>query len=225
MTMKITILVMSQTSQPLCPVTWRKDLSVSLPEMSVPAWVPAIETKPAPMPLLLVQSFVNTCEADAGTDLLADGAAAHAWLSDAGILPDLPLDESGLALVRDIRESIRSLLVHNAGGPPPTEAELRPLDGLARASTFRPRLAEGGLVSVEPVAGAGLRPMATLLLVIRDAQRDGSWLRLKACHNTECRWAFYDRSHARRGAWCDMAVCGNRIKNRNLRSRRSTAGS
>ena len=193
--------------------------------MSVPAWVPAVETKPAPMPLLLVQSFVNTYEAEVGTDLLADAAAAHAWLSNAGILPDLPLDEPGLALVRDIRESIRSLLVHNAGGAPPSEAELRPLDALARASSFRPSLAEGGLVSLEPVAGTGLRPMATLLLVIRDAQRDGSWVRLKACRNTECGWAFFDRSHARRGAWCDMAGCGNRIKNRNLRSRRSTAGS
>ncbi len=193
--------------------------------MSVPAWVPAIETKPAPMPLLLVQSFVNTYEADAGTDLLADAGTAHAWLSDAGILPDLAFDQPGLALVRDIRESIRSLLVHNAGGAPPTEAELLSLHVLARASSFRPCLAEDGLVSLDPVAGAGLRPMSTLLLVIRDAQRDGSWVRLKACRNTECRWAFFDRSHARRGAWCDMAGCGNRIKNRNLRSRRSTAAS
>ncbi len=66
--------------------------------------------------------------------------------------------------------------------------------------------------------------MAALLLIIRDAQRDGSWPRLKACRNPDCRWAYYDRSHAGRGAWCDMAVCGNRIKNRNLRSRRSAVG-
>ena len=56
-----------------------------------------------------------------------------------------------------------------------------------------------------------------LILIVRDAQRDGSWKRLKACRNDECLWAFYDRSHAGRGAWCDMATCGNRIKNRNLR--------
>ena len=40
--------------------------------MALPAWVPEHETKPAPMPLLVVQSFVNTWEADAGTDLLGD---------------------------------------------------------------------------------------------------------------------------------------------------------
>ena len=37
--------------------------------------------------------------------------------------------------------------------------------------------------------------------------------------NPDCRWAFYDRSHSGAGAWCDMATCGNRIKNRRLRQR------
>jgi predicted RNA-binding Zn ribbon-like protein len=60
-----------------------------------------------------------------------------------------------------------------------------------------------------------------LLLSIRDAQADGSWDRLKLCGNPDCRWAFYDRSHSRRGSWCDMASCGNRLKNRNLRARRA----
>jgi predicted RNA-binding Zn ribbon-like protein len=62
-----------------------------------------------------------------------------------------------------------------------------------------------------------------LLLIIRDAQADGSWDRLKLCGNPDCRWAFYDRSHSRRGAWCEMASCGNRVKNRNLRARRAAA--
>ena len=64
--------------------------------------------------------------------------------------------------------------------------------------------------------------LGSLLLIVRDAQRDGSWDRLKACRNDECQWAFYDRSHAGRGSWCDMASCGNKIKNRNLRARRAS---
>ena len=63
-----------------------------------------------------------------------------------------------------------------------------------------------------------------LLLIIRDAQADGSWDRLKLCSNPDCRWAIYDRSHSRRGQWCDMTTCGNRIKNRNLRARRALQG-
>ena len=45
--------------------------------MALPSWVPDDETKPAPMPLLVVQSFVNTWEADSGTDVLADPASAQ----------------------------------------------------------------------------------------------------------------------------------------------------
>ena len=88
--------------------------------------------------------------------------------------------------------------------------------------TSRPTLQVGpdGQVSLSPEPAdrfdAGL---LTLLLVIRDAQRDGTWPRLKACGNPDCQWALYDRSHSRAGAWCDMATCGNRIKNRRLRQR------
>ena len=79
----------------------------------------------------------------------------------------------------------------------------------------------GGQISLGPEpAGRPDAGLLTLLLVIRDAQRDGTWPRLKACGNPDCRWAFYDRSHSRAGAWCDMATCGNRIKNRRLRQRK-----
>ena len=81
----------------------------------------------------------------------------------------------------------------------------------------------GGQVSLETEAPAGrvAGGLLGLLLIIRDAQADGSWDRFKLCGNPDCRWAFYDRSHSRRGAWCDMASCGNRLKNRNLRARRA----
>ena len=55
---------------------------------------------------------------------------------------------------------------------------------------------------------------------MRDAQRDGSWARLKACANDECQWAFYDRSRNHGGTWCEMSACGNKLKNREFRARR-----
>lgn len=43
--------------------------------------------------------------------------------------------------------------------------------------------------------------------------------RLKICPN--CQWLFLDRSRNRSRAWCDMAVCGNRVKaNRHYRRNR-----
>ncbi|MGO9854066.1 MAG: CGNR zinc finger domain-containing protein [Acidimicrobiales bacterium] len=188
--------------------------------MALPAWVPDAESKPAPMPLLVVQSFVNTWEGDSGRDLLADPDAARRWLHQAGLLEGVRADGADLASVREVRESIRFLLVHNGGGPAPDFAGLTALRTLADRSRFQTLVLSRGNVELQPEEGGGL---AQLLLIIRDAQRDGTWERLKACRNPDCRWAFYDRSHAGRGAWCDMAVCGNRIKNRALRSRRSGA--
>jgi len=166
--------------------------------MAVPPWVQPIETKPAPMPLLRVQAFVNTWESDTGVDQLATWTGLG------------PVD---LAEARQVREAIRALLVANGGGPAPTAADLAPLRQLAAGHRLDLAVAADGAVRV---AASGL---ADLLVVIRDAQADGSWARLKACHNDDCRWAFFDRSHSQRGRWCDMAVCGNRIKNRNYRRR------
>lgn len=191
--------------------------------MSAPSWAPEDETKPAPMPLRLLQSFVNTWEGDSGVDLLADDEAGPPlWLQETGFLRGSDVD---LVRVRAIREGIRALLVANGG-----QSDLEPTDmgflrGLAEGVRLQPVILQDGTVDLRAADDEGLSSLAaTLLLIIRDAQREGTWGRLKACRNPDCHWAFYDRSHAGRGAWCDMAVCGNRIKNRNLRTRRS-AGS
>lgn len=192
--------------------------------MFAQSWGPEDETKPAPMPLLLLQSFVNTWEADSGVDLLGDPEAGPPrWLQGAGLLPGPDVD---LARLQEIRESIRALIVANTGESDPEPSDVAALNALADGARLRPVILHDGAVNLQPPDDAGLTSLATaMLLIMRDAQRDGSWGRLKACRNPDCHWAFYDRSHAGRGAWCDMAVCGNRIKNRNLRTRRSAGSS
>ena len=189
--------------------------------MAVPSWVPDEEIKPAPMPLLLVQAFVNTWDADHASDLLLDPDTARGWMTSAGLWSaGRAPDPAELHLARGVREGIRAILVANAGGPPPSPGDLEPLQAVAQASRPALQVGTGGRVTLGPEPAD--RPDAgllTLLLVIRDAERDGTWPRLKACGNPDCRWAFYDRSHSRVGAWCDMATCGNRIKNRRLRQR------
>jgi len=186
-----------------------------------PSWAHPQESKPAPPPLLLVQAFVNTWEAETGIDLLASADSAAAWLREAGLVgPDAAVPPAGLRQAREVRESLRALLAHNAGGPPPTPEQLAPLRALARGSRAQLSVDPAGrvLLAAQPLSSltAGL---VGLLLVVRDAQQQGTWPRLKTCGNPDCRWAFFDRSHARRGTWCDMATCGNMIKNRNFRAR------
>jgi predicted RNA-binding Zn ribbon-like protein len=188
---------------------------------AVPSWVPDIETKPAPMPLLLVQAFVNTWESDTDVDLLADPEGGQRWLEASGLVraPGVDLTE-----VRALREAVRGLLVANSGEGGVEPGDLAVLRAQADRTCPGFVVLDDGTLHLRPRPDDGIGFLAaTLLLVIRDAQQDGTWARLKACRNPECHWAFYDRSHAGRGAWCDMAVCGNRIKNRNLRTRRSAA--
>jgi predicted RNA-binding Zn ribbon-like protein len=191
--------------------------------VTLPSWVPPQESKPAPEPLLLVQAFVNTRDADTGTDLLTGLATAGPWLRDAGLAgPDAALAPADLESAREIRESLRALLAHNGGGPLPSDDQRAPLDALARAGRPELRVDPDGriLLTAGHSPGSLADGLVGLLLVVRDAQEQGSWQRLKICRNPECHWAFFDRSHARRGVWCDMATCGNMIKNRNFRARR-----
>jgi predicted RNA-binding Zn ribbon-like protein len=183
----------------------------------LPSWYPGTaETKPAPTPLLLVQGFVNTRDVEDETDLLADPASARDWLVDTGLLADTAeLSESDIELARDVREAIRSLLEDDA------EDRLEPLRTLAAAHRARLTIAADGTFGLENARDEGLGDgLFELLLIIRHAQEDGSWPRLKVCANVECQWAFYDRSRNQQGSWCNMAVCGNRLKNRELRARR-----
>jgi predicted RNA-binding Zn ribbon-like protein len=196
---------------------------------TLPAWYPdQAESKPAPIPLLLVQAFLNTLDPDTQTDLLADPLEASDWFAAAGLLDGSSRTRPAeLQRARMLRESIRGLITPGASGEiepgtdPAPASELEPLRELAR--THQPRLTvdDRGLLTLENPRHASLGDgLFDLLLIIKAAQEDGSWERLRACANPDCRWVFYDRSRNQQGSWCDMTVCGNRLKNRRLRARR-----
>src|SRR5690348_12208751 len=197
--------------------------AASLSGMTLPSWASHLESKLAPPPLLLVQAFVDTLDLDLHTDVLAHADEARAWLADAGLRdPDRPGFDADLRLAREVRESLRAMIGRNTGGPPLTEAERRPLEQVTSQATARLEVTADGRVGLS-AAGQGrlAEGLAGLLLAVRDAQADGSWERLRLCGNPDCRWAFYDRSRGRQGAWCEMTSCGNRLKNRSLRARRA----
>jgi predicted RNA-binding Zn ribbon-like protein len=190
----------------------------------LPTWVPDIETKPAPGDLLLLQAFINTFEADTDIDLLAEWDGANAWLHDSALVPAaIVFDDSGLARLRAVREAFRSLVEQNAGLGEPSRNAFDVLTQALNGSAIGLSLdaADQHRVRTEPLGTDPLGlAVVRLMLIVRDAQLEGTWGRLKVCSRAECRWAYYDRSHSEKGRWCDMATCGNRMKNQALRTRR-----
>src|SRR5579859_7540552 len=150
------------------------------------------------MPLLLPQAFVNTLDRESGDDLLARDEDARGWLTATGLLTDAAAAEvtsADLRLTREVRESIRTLISRE----PLTDGELATLAAvLSEAETPLDITRDGQVRLCAGPADRLVDGLVIMLLMIRDAQADGTWDRLKLCANQECRWAFYDRSHSRR---------------------------
>jgi predicted RNA-binding Zn ribbon-like protein len=137
---------------------------------------------------------------------------------------DAELKASDLELLREVRSALRAMLVRNAGGPPAAQ-DLAPLRKVAAEGAARADVSDSGDVLLSAAGDSVAARLIELLLIIRDAQRDGTWARLKACGNDECHWAFYDRSRNHGGTWCEMSSCGNKLKNREFRARKRGGGS
>jgi predicted RNA-binding Zn ribbon-like protein len=74
-----------------------------------------------------------------------------------------------------------------------------------------------------PAGDAMERALGAVVAAVLDAERTGTWARLKACRKDSCGWVFFDHSRNRSSNWCSMTICGNRTKT-TLYRRRRTAG-
>ena len=182
------------------------------------------QTKQAPEPLGLVQRFVNTRNLMRSYDLLESPEQTRKWLEESGYGPVGSIGETELARLRELREGLRDILLsHNLGTSPKikeTSSRLTDLvgntaPGIGFDSLGRPLLSS-------PSTGTE-RVVEDLLIAAVGAGYEGTWQRLKACANEECRWIFYDASKNRSGSWCVMEICGSRAKMRSYRERQSGA--
>jgi predicted RNA-binding Zn ribbon-like protein len=174
---------------------------------------------PPPHELELVIDFVNTLDPDEDSDELATTRQMAAWLAARGLLArraPAPSEAERLQAV-ELRETLRALMLANNGGQPPAGGTST-LERVARQGELGVHFGEDS-ARVAPGVGGVAGALARLLVPVADALADGSWRRAKACRESTCQWAFYDRSRNRSGVWCDMAVCGNRTKVRAYRQR------
>jgi predicted RNA-binding Zn ribbon-like protein len=162
---------------------------------------------PAEGDLRLVQDFANTLDREHGHDLLDGPEGLAAWLEHRGF-DATGLGRADVERAVEVREALRDLLLANNGGPAAPEAQAV-LEAAARRARLEPAFGPAALV---PSAGGLDGVLGRVLAVAFAAMLDGRWERLKACPRDACGWVFLDRSHANRGTWCSMKICGNRVK-------------
>jgi predicted RNA-binding Zn ribbon-like protein len=166
----------------------------------------------APEPLRLVQKLLNTRDAEHGKEWLGTPRELTAWLEEHA-MPAGRVTVADVERVRTVREALRQLvIVNNHGG----DADYGVLEAEAESATLRVSFDPPELV---PAARGIDGALARIFAVVHEAMRDGTWQRLKGCRN--CHWAFYDESKNRSATWCSMELCGNRLKTKRYRAKRS----
>ncbi|MEO3856950.1 CGNR zinc finger domain-containing protein [Acrocarpospora sp. B8E8] len=173
--------------------------------------VPPADRAVAPGPLGLVQVFVNSVNIEFGPDEFATTEGLAGWLARNG-LGSLPVGELDRHDAVVLREAVRALLRENNGNDPDLEAR-RAIAHIARNCPLVVGFGAGRL-GLQPALTDIRGALAIILNSVAGAVADGSWQRLKACHEPRCEWVFYDRSRNRGSRWCSMAVCGTRAKMR-----------
>lgn len=171
----------------------------------------------APGDLELVRTFVNTLDIEKGTDVLESSETWGRWCAERGL--SVESSASDRQLLGELREALREGLLahHSRGSMPPAAREV--LDRMLAWSQAEATFTEEGLRLIPRRDGAHY-VAGRILSLVAAATVDGTWSRLKACRDDECKWAFYDHSRSRTGQWCSMAICGNRNKQARLRERR-----
>lgn len=147
-------------------------------------------------------------------DQLGSPDAARRWLIDRGLLrSDREVDEDEWDLTLLLREGMREA-IGSDGGRWATVFDHPAIRLCVRVEAAGPPV-------LEPAGDGAGAALGRILAAAVAAGFDGTWERVKTCAAEDCRRAFYDRSKNRSARWCSSQVCGNRMRTRSYRQRRT----
>jgi predicted RNA-binding Zn ribbon-like protein len=172
----------------------------------------------APGRLALIQELANSFDTRQERDALAGCREATAWLHARGLLDrKFTLTAGDLARLHELRQVLRRMCLANNGARI-SMADIDVLNTVVRDAGIRLVFTVEG-VDLDIVSPGAMGALGRIVEIVCDAMRDGAWVRLKACPEDACNYAFYDTSRNRSRVWCSMAGCGSRVKMRAYRAR------
>lgn len=183
-----------------------------------------------------VNSLDNRFRPEARVELLPTYAELLRFLEESGLLNAEAVGalranarpasrQSALEAALELRETAASILYAHAGGTAPPQAALHRLEKyVLAASQHRELRWESNASRLEWTWGRhatdAALPVWVLAQSIAELLLDGPRLaRVRTCAADTCRWLFLDTSKNHTRRWCDMKVCGNRMKARRFQAR------
>jgi len=126
-----------------------------------------------------------------------------------------------LTACRELREAAAEVFYAALDGRSLAAAPLRTLESAFKTARVHQRLVwdksrlqwDWPEAEPEPDLPWRLLSLSAARLMISD---DMQWVR--ACGDPECRWLFLDTSKNHTRRWCDMKICGNRMKARRFKA-------
>ena len=126
-----------------------------------------------------------------------------------------------LEAVRELREAIAEVLYAMLDRRKPAAASINTLEACFKSASKHQNLrwSDSSLIWNFPLtANPPDLPLWLLSLRASSLLTSSEIERVRACDNPECRWLFLDTSKNHTRRWCDMKICGNRMKARRFKA-------
>lgn len=127
-------------------------------------------------------------------------------------------NEGTLLRCRELREALANIFY----GRRPSVAARRTLERYFKAARLNQRLAWEQSPHLRWSWSGGPSdpdlPLWTLAISASHLMTSDAVHLVRACDNPECRWLFLDTSKNHTRRWCDMKLCGNRMKARRFKA-------
>jgi predicted RNA-binding Zn ribbon-like protein len=124
----------------------------------------------------------------------------------------------------ELREAIAEILYARLDGRSPSPASLKRLERSIQAARLQQQLRwKAERLKWRWRDNNAELPLWVLSMSASDLMLSDDIHKVRACDNPECRWLFLDTSKNHTRRWCDMQVCGNRMKARRFKAQRKTS--
>lgn len=132
-----------------------------------------------------------------------------------------PVVSQAMQSAREFRETMAQILYAMIDDEVPPSGAIKKLNQYVQEAQATHKFQWGGSRLERSWVGNEVKPQFPIWILSHSASElltSDAVEKIRACANPECRWLFLDTSknHSRR--WCDMALCGNRMKARRFKA-------